>query len=711
MDLKFHLCNPCNLTKLFRAVSSSMSASLPLWSVIPLSLIRFALPLCAEEGELDELVVTAESIPAAAGFGASAMRVGLRMPDATTAALGSVLETMPGMTAGGGFGVIDPPRVSIRGSGIQSAPTQRGFQLFQLGMPLQLADGSFNISLLEPSWARTATLARGTAAGVPHLGGALALGTPDDVFAPAAHLRVATGSHGHYDFGLGGVIGNLSMRGSASGGDGWRPQSSWQREAALLAWRVPLEAAGRMPAPRGPGVPPGAHAIEILFFASHPQFDVPGPLTKSNALNSPKSILPAVARDRPRRDTRHTQLHLAATLRDDATARFAITGGLIDHHDTFVQLLPNGISDTRARDAYLATEGTLFTPGDGALTAALMIQGGQWHMDRFRNDNGANGQRIGDLRLRPMTFTARLDHHQPLGRGHAIDLGISLSGAHRPIDDRLQSPTPIDLSYSGTRPAPRACWSWRAAEQLTLALSASRSYEPPTYSDLIFPTGPPNARTLQSAALGWQRADTLELAGSGRHNAFSYTTAIFHSWWDGELLRLSDASGSPLGTVNAGRTIHRGIETTVAWQPPANGGTAMAVRATHTYLDARFRDDPAFGDRRLGGTTPHTGWIEARATTPEGWFVAPSVTWQSGTTFADHAGNLGYSRGALWSLEAGRRHPGDGWAITCGIHNLLDRRTISGTAGVLDTATNPAGSAIFLPHAGRTWHLALSRDW
>ncbi len=691
----------------------TVSAPLPLWSIIPIFLAT-AISLTAEDGDLPELEVTAEPTPAA-GFAATAMRLDLQLPDTTTRSLGSVLETLPGITAGGGFGVIDPPRVSIRGSGIQSAPMTRGFQLFHLGVPMQLADGSFNLSLIDPSWAGTVTLVRGPAAGVPHLGGALAIGTLDDVFTPTAHLRIGTGSHGFYQFGGGGVIDRLSLRATATGGDGWRPQSAWQRESFLAAWRVPLEAAGRMPEPRGPGVPPGASSqdgtLDILFFASRPQFDVPGPLIKNAALNSPKSILPAVARDRPNRDTRHAQLHLASTLRDDATARIALSGGLIDQRDTFVQLLPNGISDTHARDAYLAADASIFSPHDGKLTAKMMLQTGRWQMDRFRNAAGNPGPQIGDLRLRPLTITAMLDHHQPMFGGHALDLGVSLLVARRPIDDQLQSPAPIYLSLSGTRLAPRAAWSWRAADALALALSASRSYEPPTYADLISTAGPPNARFLQSAALGWQRADTIELAASGRHAAFTYTTAIYQSWWDGELLRLSDASGNPRGTVNADRTRHRGVESTVAWEPPANGGTAIAIRATHTYLDARFRDDPAFADRRLGGTTPHTGWIEARATTPDGWFAAPSVTWQSGTTFADHAGNLGYSRGAIWSLEIGRRHPSDGWTATCGVHNLLDRRTISGTAGVLDTSTNPTTTAIFLPESGRTWHLTLKKEW
>lgn len=665
-----------------------------LWWLVLVLGVHFHPVAFAHEGELPELRVAAESSPAVAGFGAPAMRLDLRLPDATTSSLGAGLEAMPGITAGGGFGVIDPPRVSIRGSGIQSAPMARGFQLFHLGLPLQLADGSLNLSLIEPTWATTATLVRGTAAGVPHLGGSLAIGTPDDVFAPGSHFRARPGSHGGYDIGGGGVWRDFSLRGSAAGGDGWRPQSSWRRESMLAGWRAPLGDDG---------------SLDVMFFASRPQIDVPGPLTKSAALNAPKSLLPAVVRDRPNRDTRHAQLHLAATLRDDATARIAITGGFVDQHDTFVQLLPNGISDTRAHDAYLAAESEVYTPGGGVLTGGMMLQAGRWRMDRFRNAGGVEGVRIGDLSLRPLTFTARLDHRQPLLGGHALDLGVSLLGARRPVDDHFRAPAPIDLDLAGVRLAPRAAWSWRLAESLAFTFSASRSYEPPTYGDLIFTAGPANARFLQSAALGWQRADTLELAASGRHGAFSYATAVHHSWWSGELLRLADASGNPRGTVNAGRTTRRGIETTAAWEPPANGGTAIAVRATHTWIDARFRDDPAFGDGRLGGTTPHTGWIECRATTPDGWFVAPSVAWQSGTTFADHAGRLGYSRGAVWSFEIGRRHPEHGWVLTVGIHNLLDRRAISGTAGVLDGAVGDP--AIFLPAAGRTFHAGLTREW
>ncbi len=47
-------------------------------------------------------------------------------------------------------GATDQPRLSIRGSGIQSNPVNRGVVLLQDGLPLNEADGSFVIGTLEP---------------------------------------------------------------------------------------------------------------------------------------------------------------------------------------------------------------------------------------------------------------------------------------------------------------------------------------------------------------------------------------------------------------------------------------------------------------------------------------------------------------------------------------------------------------------------------
>jgi iron complex outermembrane receptor protein len=44
----------------------------------------------------------------------------------------------------------DQARLNIRGSGLQQNPVQRGVRLLLDGLPVNLADGSFIIGVLEP---------------------------------------------------------------------------------------------------------------------------------------------------------------------------------------------------------------------------------------------------------------------------------------------------------------------------------------------------------------------------------------------------------------------------------------------------------------------------------------------------------------------------------------------------------------------------------
>ena len=70
------------------------------------------------------------------------------------------------------------PRLGIRGSGIQSNPVNRGVLLLQDGLPLNEADGSFIIGLVEPRNAALISARRGanaTTPGATTLGGRLTL--------------------------------------------------------------------------------------------------------------------------------------------------------------------------------------------------------------------------------------------------------------------------------------------------------------------------------------------------------------------------------------------------------------------------------------------------------------------------------------------------------------------------------------------------------
>ncbi|MCU0777311.1 MAG: TonB-dependent receptor [Akkermansiaceae bacterium] len=652
-------------------------------------------PLVAREDgiRLDPLVVTGRR----AG-GDSPLETLTPLPPPAGPRLTETLAFVPGLVVQDSFGGFDPPRIMVRGSGIQSAPTSRGIAMSWFGLPLNAADGSFNLTLIENEWLESAALSRGTAAGVPALGGALdfdpdvfrpvssmaALAAGDDTF--SLHAR-GTGTHDSH---------SLAARAAWFRTDGWRDHSRQERESVFAASRFILD---------------GESDLTISFLGSTPWYEVPGPLTKSQAFDDPASVSPIVRRDRPRRDTRHAHLNASLTRRIDDT-RYLASAGVTATDDTFYQLLPNGVSTTDAWDSYVRLLAEHEWGGDTQLTTfSALLQTGWWDAVRHRNNSGNKGVKIGDMRLRPLTFTAALDHRIEIDDRQRIELGLSWLAARRTIDDRLYfEGTAQDLDHSDHFLAPRLAWSYDITETIAFTASASRSYEPPTYGDLLFTAGPPAARVLRVTDLDWQRADTLEIGCQGNHGRFSWSAFLHHSWWDGELLRLADENGAPRGTVNAGDTIHRGFEAGFAWDMFQHGEISSALAVSYTYNDARFDHDKVLGDNRLGGVPPHVATISLPLTHADGWFATPGCQLRSGSTYADHANDLSYGGTTLFSLELGRRQT-DGWSVIFGIQNLFDRDAIASTAGVLDRAVNPATTSIFLPANGRTFSLRLEHAW
>ena len=76
----------------------------------------------------------------------------------------------------------------------------------------------------------------------------------------------------------------------------------------------------------------------------------------------------------------------------------------------------------------------------------------------------------------------------------------------------------------------------------------------------------------------------------------------------------------------------------------------------------------------------------------------------------DHANLLSYGGHTRWDARIGwkARH---GLTLFFAARNLLDRRYIASTAGVLDRARNPSSLAIFLPGSVRTLTAGLEYPW
>lgn len=99
----------------------------------------------------------------------------------------------PGVIIQEFFGLNDQPRLNIRGSGIQSNPQRRGVYLLQDGIPVNFADGSYIIGVMDPMTAHFVEVFKGANAlnfGASTLGGAINFVSPTANKQHGANMRI-----------------------------------------------------------------------------------------------------------------------------------------------------------------------------------------------------------------------------------------------------------------------------------------------------------------------------------------------------------------------------------------------------------------------------------------------------------------------------------------------------------------------------------------
>ncbi|MDB5690309.1 MAG: ligand-gated channel protein, partial [Sphingomonas bacterium] len=184
-------------------------------------------------------------------------------------------------------------RLSIRGSGISRGFHMRGLMLFQDGIPINQADNNGDFQEFDPQVFQRIEVYRGGNAlryGGSTLGGAINAVTPTGRDAPPLEVRIDGGSFG-------------TIRGKAAAG------FATERGDAFLALTTDRSDGDRDHARRDAIRFNGnagfrlTDAIENRFYVgiNHIDQDLPGTLTRAQALASPKMSLPGnVAQDQER---------------------------------------------------------------------------------------------------------------------------------------------------------------------------------------------------------------------------------------------------------------------------------------------------------------------------------------------------------------------------------------------------------------------------
>lgn len=589
-------------------------------------------------------------------------------------------------------GVITQPksntdnRISIRGSGLSRNYGNRGINVYMDGIPINTADGLFDVFEIDPTAYRYVEVykgANGLRYGANSLGGAINFVTPTGRDASPFETRFDAGSFGFVrgQASTGGVSGPADwfVTGSAQREDGFREHSNGNIE--------------RLNANIGYQFSPDA---ETRFYVNANSWRqrLPGELDKTTALTTPKAADPEFVRQDQQRNIDSVRVANKTTLRFGATT---VDFGLFAHqrhvdHPIF-----------RYLDYYVRDYGGFVRATDDRMIGGFrnrLIVGGNildGTIDYKEYDNIGNaikGALVTDALWKSQNHSAYAENSFFVLPNVALIAGGQFMHAVRDQQDRFFS----NGDQSGRRSwdifSPRVGAIWDVDPTWQVFGNISRSAEVPTFDANTF------TQTITST-VDAQTATTYEIGTRGRRLDLTWDLSLYRADIKNEL-QCSKTSPFSLCTVqNADSTVHQGVEAGLGvafLKSVFTQEDRLWFNLAYTYSDFRFDNDARWGDNELPGVPPHLIRAEVLYKHPGGFYAGPNVEWMPQSYFADNANSLTIDPYALLNFKVGYDTGGPGWSGYLEARNLLDTRYISST--ITAEIATPV-SALFNPGYGR----------
>ena len=606
--------------------------------------------------------------------------------------LQDALGFTPGVFVQPRFGA-EEARLSIRGSGLQRTFHGRGIKLLQDGVPLNLADGAFDFQAVEPLSARYIEVYRGANGmryGSSTLGGAINYVSQNGYGAAPAQVRLEGGAFGY----LRGQVGSGFVRGRLDAfatltdfaQDGFRAHSeqSTQRLFGNVGWRIDEDR-------------------ETRFFLTAVKSDseLPGNLTLAQLEADPRQAAPGNLALDQKRDFDLFRLSNRTTLRSGGAGRLDLGAFWsykhLDH--PIFQVLDQLSHDAGAELRYERTAELGGRPN--VFVAGFSPAFGVVQDDRFVNAAGRRGARTAEGETTSINLDLYAEDRHELRPGLTLSAGVQLSRAVRDFEDSFLTNGDQTDSQEFDGVSPKLGLMWDVSSRASVFANVSRSFEPPSFGELANLGGNGllqlDAQTATSAEIG-----TRGTAGNAGRAAWDLV--VYHARLDGELLSLNDAIGNPLGTINAGRTLHTGIEAGLE----VRLGRGLLWRQVYNWSRFSFSDDPVFGDNRLAGIPEHYARAELLYETGTGFYGGPNLEWVPDAYPVDHANTLFAEGYTVFNFKVGYR-TASGLAAFVEGKNLTDE-TYAATTGVIADARG-RDSAQFLPGDGASVFAGIEYRW
>ncbi|MGX2031850.1 MULTISPECIES: TonB-dependent receptor family protein [Methylocaldum] len=678
----------------------------------------------------------------------------------TPGGVADVLSYSPGVFSQSRYGNSET-RILVRGAGTSLTFGSAGLRYLRDGLPLTGTDGFTNPELLEPMNALYTEVYRGSNAlqyGSAFLGGAVNFVSRNGRNTPGIHTTFVTGSHDYYrpQLMVGGVLNedldyfvsytgtyNNSFRDHSEedisrgyANFGYRWNEDQETRVHLFASKNQLQLPGSLsfeqyyddPYQAQNGLSPGS------FFNKFETLDVQrnletlrgdvrhtikftpddvltvGAWYENRRLWHPLSPFNSFNRNSPCRGTPDSEG--IVTINNPACG-----GLLIDYGN-----LAGSFNRNRQQDAGLSWRFT----HDGSLFGSRnsFVLGGffGWGKSYGTVDNTLPGAEIGTKlnNAKSEAFNIEIFGEDRFALTSSLDLvvgGQFIHAKRRSLTDFFVPTSQIgnafetDASRWYTAFSPKVGLLWQATEKQQFFANFSRSYEPPTNTQLAF-RDPRLNQTSSESALDAQEGTTIEVGTRGEAGVFNWDLAVYHSWINNEILSTLLPGQTQTSTNNADKTTHTGVEVGTGALIPLDlmGDDLLRVRLTYTYQRFLYDNDSAYGDNYIPGAPNHFGGAEAVYEHPSGFYIGPNIRMTS-NYYVDYANTLKAPAYTLFGARAGYKNTFNklGYHVFVEGRNLTDEKWVASTS-VADRATR-SGTAILNPGFDRTIFGGISIDY
>ncbi|HWU67121.1 MAG TPA: TonB-dependent receptor [Methylophilus sp.] len=610
-----------------------------------------------------------------------------------TSNMQDTLGMATGVLAQSRFGA-EETRLSIRGSGLQRTFHGRGLKLMQDGIPTNLADGGFDFPAIDPMATDYIEVYRGANAlqyGSSNLGGSINFISRTGYTAPALEVKTEGGSYGYYRLGVstGGVKENVDYFVTASKyhTDSFRDNA--QQGADRLTGNVGVKINDQ---------------VETRFYFGYVNNDsqLSSSLTKAQLKDNPKQATVIPGQGINERNINVTRLANKTTILFDSSK---LELGAFYAHKSLFHPIGNfgdttGVIDQVSNDIGLTArwshQGELFGMSN-EFVAGLSPTSGRIDAKNYVNVNARRGALLNDFDQKATNFESYLEDRLSLDDQWTVIAGLQYAKSKRDSKDQLITASgdqSVNKTYSQT--SPKLGVLYQLQPQVQVFANASRSFEPPSFGEL---------NSLVVSSLKAQKGTTFEIGTRGNSEFVDWDIALYDARLQDELLAVA-AAGSPVATqtVNAGRTIHRGLEFGLTARLPYS----LQWRSSLLVNDFKLDNDPTYGSNRLPGiqrSLLRAELVYRGSDVLENFYIGPTIEWSPQRYNVDFAETLYADSYFLWGMKAGQK-VNQHWSWFVEGRNLANQK-YAATTGVARNQ-NGADGALFLPGDGRTAYLGVT---